>query len=74
MSSDPMIISGVIIMALGIVIPCLLWFVRNLFRVFLEKDFWWLNNSLKIVWFSGLIAFVVGLILLIIKVSLGSGA
>lgn len=74
MSNDPMIISGVIIMALGIVIPCLLWFIRNLFRVFLEKDVWWLNNYLKTIWFSGLVAFVIGLVLLIIKVSLGSGA
>ncbi len=71
-SLDPMILTGAILMAAGIVVPCLIWFVRNVYRVFAKKDFWWLNKTLKISWLIGIVVFIVGLILLVIKLSLGA--
>ena len=54
-------------MALAIVIPCLIWFIRNLYRDVTKKDYWWMNKFLKISWLIGLVVFVTGFILLIVK-------
>lgn len=71
-SNDPLILSGSILMALGIVVPCLIWFTRNLYRVVGKKDFWWLNKLLKICWIIGLIVFLIGFIMLIVKLITGA--
>lgn len=69
--NDPIILLGVILMATGVVIPCLFWFVRNLYKIILRKDFWWMNKVLLILFIIGLIVFIVGLIILIVKATSG---
>ncbi|MBD5423073.1 MAG: hypothetical protein HDR43_01085 [Mycoplasma sp.] len=65
--SDPLILSGVVLMALAIMIPCLIWFIRNIFRIILKKDYWWLTSSVKLSWIIGCAIFVIGICLLVIK-------
>lgn len=66
--NDPIIISGVTLMLLGVIIPCFFWFIRNLFRIILKKDFWWFNKLLLSLSILGICLFIIGLILLIVKV------
>lgn len=61
LNGNSLILVGAILMALGICVPCLIWFARNLIRVIQKKDFWWLNTTLKII----------GLVILIVKLVLG---
>lgn len=70
-SSNPMILSGSILMALGVVIPCLFWFIRNFSRIVLKKDAYWFNKVLLILAIFGLIIFILGLVLLIIPIVQG---
>ena len=70
--SDALVLSGVILMALGIIIPCLIWFIRNLYRIVLKKDVWWLNHSLKLFWLAGLLVAILGIILIIVRLVQGN--
>lgn len=70
--SDALVLSGVILMALGIMIPCLIWFIRNLYRIVLKKDVWWLNHSLKLFWLAGLLVAILGIILIIVRLVQGN--
>lgn len=71
-SNDPLILLGSILMGLGIVLPCLIWFVRNAIRVFGKKDYWFFNKALKYVWIAGILVFIIGLIILIVKLTTGA--
>lgn len=70
--SDALVLSGVVLMALGIMIPCLIWFIRNLYRIVLKKDVWWLNHSLKLFWLAGLLVAILGIILIIVRLVQGN--
>lgn len=70
-SMDPLILSGAILMGLGIFVPCFFWFIRNFYRVVVKKHYDWMSKSLKILWIIGLAIFLLGGILLIIKISVG---
>ena len=71
LNGNSLILVGAILMALGICVPCLIWLARNLIRVIQKKDFWWLNTTLKISWIIGIIIFMIGLVILIVKLVLG---
>lgn len=69
--SEPMIIAGVILIFCSFLIPCTLWFIRNLYRTITRKDKHWFRLVLKCSWIFGLILFIIGLILVIVRVTQG---
>ena len=71
-TSDPMILSGIILMVLSFCLPCLIWFIRNLYRVITRNDYWWTGLVIKISWGVGGVLFIIGLILLVVKITTGS--
>ena len=66
------ILAGAILMMLGIVLPCLIWFIRNLMRIVRKKNAFWLSRVLKFVWLFGLILIMIGLALLISELVKGN--
>lgn len=64
--SNPYILSSIILILIGIILPCLVWFVRNFLRIVMKKNYEIFNRSLKWVCLGGLIIAIIGIILIIL--------
>lgn len=64
--SDPRILIPVIVMIIGILLPFLIWFLRNFCRIVLKKQWEFLNRSLKWFFLLGLIIFIITLIFIVL--------
>lgn len=64
--SNPYILSSVIFILLGVMGPCLVWFIRNFLRIVMKKNYEIFNRSLKWVCLAGLILAIIGIILIVL--------
>lgn len=71
MSNEPIIIAGIVLIFCSFLIPCFLWFLRNLYRLMTRKDKYWFRYILISSWIFGAILFVIGLILIIVRMTGG---
>ncbi|MGL4343496.1 MAG: hypothetical protein ACRCRZ_02945 [Metamycoplasmataceae bacterium] len=67
--SDPIIVSSIIIMSISVLLPCLIWFLKNYFRIVLKKNYEYFNLSIKWILLFCLIIFITSIILLALKLN-----
>ncbi|MGL4616799.1 MAG: hypothetical protein ACRCUM_01040 [Mycoplasmoidaceae bacterium] len=63
------ILTSVILMVVSVFLPCLIWFIRNFLRIVLNKNYEFLNRSLKWIFLFGIIIFIISIIMLSLVVT-----
>ncbi len=66
---NPLILAPIILMLVGIFLPLIIWFIRNVLRIIFNKNIEWLNRSLKWFFLFGGIIFIISIILLALVAS-----
>ncbi len=66
--TTPIIITSAVLMAISVMLPCLIWFIRNFMRIIMKKNYTWLNRSLKWILLLSLLIFIVSIILMVLAI------
>jgi hypothetical protein len=55
-------------MAIALMLPCLIWFLKNFMRIILKKNYEFFNRSIKWILAFSLLLFILSVILMVLAI------
>ncbi len=65
---NPIVLTTAILMAIALMLPCLIWFLKNFMRIILKKNYEFFNRSIKWILAFSLLLFILSVILMVLAI------